>query len=171
MQNSISKCEVRVKIAVSMYQPFKTAKKGKQCCQVKKINTLFQISRSFMTCPCESTHFVFRVPINNFCTYKIGAHEQIGAVRLVALSRRAGEGRWWQSDRTSAHCHKLLDFTPENPKNLSLLEKKMSLVTYERTLKLIFCLGFLTKFKSFFGAFPIALIAFLFYFLFEDTHN
>ena len=59
-----------------------------------------------------------------------------------ALGR--GEGWWWHSARTIAHCHKCLDFTPENQKTSVCREKKV-LVTYGGALKLISLLGLVSR--------------------------
>ena len=73
--------------------------------------------------------------------------DSTGNGAIDPFSRRArGEG--WHSDRTRAHCHKCLDFTPDNQKTW-ICRKKNESGNIWWGVKVISRLGLLTKFKSF----------------------
>ena len=61
-----------------------------------------------------------------------------------------------------------LEITPRGPKNFSLPEKKVSGNIWF-ALKLIYPIGLLRKFRSFFAAFPTELITIYFYFFYLKT--
>ena len=98
---------------------------------------------------------------------RVGASVCPGAPWVCPPSTRAGEGvgrRGWHSNRSSVHCHNCLDFTPEDPKNLSVPEKSMSRNIWKGS-EVILSHRSLNKFSKF----PEALIANFILFNFRDS--
>ena len=95
------------------------------------------------------------------------AHALNSSIEVTLTPRELGEvclSLFWPDMRLLSW---MFRFYSREPTNLSLPEKNMS-VLYGGALKLVSSLGLLTKFRSFFAAFPMVLITI---FLIEDTHN